>query len=364
MTMLGRGKRSSSDKPGKGRKDGKGGKGGKDVLEKDPEKDLTKEEAAEKAAQAEEKARKAAERAAKAEEAAEAARLAEEAAARAKEAARLAQIAADAASAEADEDEDETDEDGADEAVRSLEKKRGGRDGSEVESGGDDGSAGESVAATGISVDDETGEDDADDDEDEDSDDEDDDSDVDAKDDSEDDSDDADSEDEPVRSSERRGAPVLVIGILAVVAVALAAGGVFLTLKDREHRQVLDARRDAVAAAENAAKALSSYDYRTLDTDLKSASATTTGDLRGEFDKLAAQLRTQATQQQAVSTTTILKAGAVSAKQDEVVVLVYANRASATKNDTEARLPESLRIRMEMVEKDGKWLAQDLKVIS
>ncbi|MFV2173859.1 hypothetical protein ACFHW2_04610 [Actinomadura sp. LOL_016] len=365
MTMLGRGKRSSPDKSGKGRKRGKGG------ADQDPAEGLTKDEAAAKATEAEEKARKAAEQAARAEEAAEAARLAEVAAARAKEAARLAQIAADAASADAGTSEDADEPEKPGDAATSLEKKRDGRDGSEVAPEGDDGSANESAASTGVSVDTETAvEDDEDlDDEDLDEDDEDD----------EDEGDEADSEvgtetaaadsdsdadDEPVRSSGRRGRPVVVVSVLAVVAVALAAGAVFLTMQVREHQATVDARRDAVAAAENAAKALSSYDYRTLENDLKAASATTTGELRSEFDKLAQQLRTQATQQQAVSTTTVLKAGAVSATPDEVVVLVYANRASATSQDTEARLPESLRIQMTMVEKDGKWLAQELKVIS
>ncbi|MFD0902253.1 hypothetical protein [Actinomadura sediminis] len=397
MTMLGRGKRSSKDKPGKGRK------GGEAVLEKDSEKGLTKEEAAAKAATAEERARRAAERAAKAEEAAEAARLAEEAAARAQEAARLAQIAADAASAEADDagDGDAADGDAADgakepgEAATSLEKKRKGRKGSEVAPGGGGASADEPAASAAVPTEVETGADEIDDEDDEDLEDDDvtdedsEDDDEDSEDDdedSEDDDQDEDSEDEddedgeeseaaesdaeagdddaPVRLSTRRGSPVLVTGVLAVVAVALAAGAVFLGLKVREQQATADARRDAVAAASNAAKALSSYDYRTLETDLKSASATTTGDLHKEFDALAAQLRTQATQQQAVSTTTILKAGAVSAKPDEVVVLVYANRASATNKDTEPRLPEPLRIRMVMVEKDGAWLAQKLQVIS
>ncbi|MEV5825701.1 hypothetical protein AB0L25_08990 [Spirillospora sp. NPDC052242] len=386
MTVLGRGKRSSTEKPGKGRKGGKG------VLEKDPEEGLTREEAAAKADTAEEKARRAAERAAKAEEAAEAARLAEEAAARAKEAARLAQIAADAASAEAgtDDDADAPEESG--EAATSLEKKRKGRKGSEVAPEGDEAAAGDSAAPTAVSaaaVDDETDEetdgdriDDEDDLEDDDLADEDDfedDEDEDDEDDEEESEDDAEGaddaetaksgadasdDDEPARPSGRRGSPAVVIGVLSVVAVALAAGAVFLGLKVREQQATADARRDAVAAASNSAKALSSYDYRTLETDLKSASATTTGDLRKEFDTLAAQLRTQATQQQAVSTTTVLKAGAVSAKPDEVVVLVYANRASATNKDTEPRLPEPLRIRMIMVEKDGEWLARKLQVIS
>ncbi|RSN71067.1 hypothetical protein DMH08_03630 [Actinomadura sp. WAC 06369] len=394
--MLGRGKRSSTDKPGK---PGKGRKGGKGVLEKDPDEGLTQEEAAERAAEAEEKARLAAERAAKAEEAAEAARHAEEAAARAKEAARLAQIAADAASAEAGADGDADAPEKPGKAATSLEKRRKRRKGFEVAPEGGEAAADDSAASTTVSADAETradGEltrertdgdrtDDEDDlaaddeDTDEDTDEDDDLDDLDDEDDSEDDEEeDEDDEDdaetatpsaeaddgESARSSRRRGSPAVVIGVLSVVAAALAAGAVFLGLEVREQQATADARRDAVAAASNAAKALSSYDYRTLETDLKSASATTTGELRGEFDKLAAQLRTQATQQQAVSTTTVLKAGAVSAKPDEVVVLVYANRASATNKDTEARLPEPLRIRMVMVEKDGEWLARKLQVIS
>ncbi|QFG23875.1 hypothetical protein [Actinomadura sp. WMMB 499] len=371
MTMLGRGKRSAADKSSKDAKDAKGAE--------DPEKELTKDEAAEKAREAEGKARRAAEQAAKAEEAAEAARLAEEAAARAKEAARLAKIAADAASAdaEADAEADEGDEDGAEPdenraAATTPRKKRDGGGGSDLASEGEEGSADESAAPAGVSVEDGTGaEEDAEDD-------------SDAEEDAEDDSDseedaEEDAEDEPGetgdgeaaeparssgRSSGRRGSPAVIVGVLTVLAVALAAGTVFLGMKYREHQAIEEARADGVSAASDAVKALSSYDYRTLDNDLKSAEAITTGDLNKEFPKFASQLKAQARQQEAVSTTTVLKAGAVSVSPEKVVALVYANRIAATNKDTQARLPEPLRVKATMVKADGEWKAEDVDVIS
>ena len=117
-------------------------------------------------------------------------------------------------------------------------------------------------------------------------------------------------------------------------------------------------------ASSRAAQKLSSYDYQTLDADLKAASATTTGKLHSDYEKLAQELRTVAVQQQAVSNTTVMKVGVVSATPDKVVTLIYANRSSVTKNDKQQRLPEPLRIKMTMVKKDGKWLASELTVIS
>ncbi|TMR05413.1 hypothetical protein ETD83_06855 [Actinomadura soli] len=298
---------------------------------------------------------KAAEQAAKAEEAAEAARLAEEAAAKAREAARLAKIAADEAAAEADEAEE------TDEAVKSLQKPQDPPDDSEDASDGDsapeDGSASPEVASAPVDATE---------------------------------SDEAPETDEdapkPVKVKKtaapkaapkpapkaaprpgrwfRSGSMGTVVAVLVVLMIAFGAGTTALALEVREQNATVTASKEASFAASRAAQKLSSYDYQTLDADLKAASATTTGKLRTDYDKLAQQLRTVAVQQQAVSTTTVMKVGVVSATPDKVVALVYANRSSATKADKQQRLPEPLRIRMTMVKQDGKWLASELTVIS
>ncbi len=136
-----------------------------------------------------------------------------------------------------------------------------------------------------------------------------------------------------------------MIAVLAVLTIALGAGTTTLYLKVREQKATEQAGKEASMASSRAAQKLS-YDYQTLDADLKSASATTTGKLHSDYEKLAQELRTVAVQQQAVSNTTVMKVGVVSAAPDKVVTLVYANRSSVTKNDKQQRLPEPLRIKI------------------
>jgi Mce-associated membrane protein len=290
-------------------------------------------------------------KATKAEKAAKAAELAEEAAAKAREAARLAQIAADEAAE-------------AEEPPKSPEKPESKGKLSEVdptpETPSEDDSApseDDSTTPEPLKADtDEAEETEAEEDEDEPAkpkrpklkkatkaDDED------------------DEDDEPRRA--RLGLPT-VIAVLTVLAIALGVGTTVLGLKVKEQRATQQAVKEASFASSHTAQKMSSYDYRTLDSDLKAASALTTGNLHTQYGKLAEQLKTVAVQQQAVSNTTVMKVGVVSATPDKVVTLVYANRSSATKNDKEQRLPESLRIKMTMVKKDGKWLASEVTVLS
>ncbi|QKW39336.1 hypothetical protein HUT06_39270 [Actinomadura sp. NAK00032] len=286
-------------------------------------------------------------KAAKAEEAAKAAELAEEAAAKAREAARLAQKAAEEAAAA----EDEDDEDEPENAVKSPEKPRTPKKDSEDDPAPEE--APEEASAPPEA------------------------NDADAEDDEEpkrpkltkkpkpaikDDEDDDEDDDEP-RSS-RRGGLTTVIAVLAVLTIALGAGATALYMKVSDQKATEEASKDATFASSRAAQKLSSYDYQTLDADLKAASALTTGKLHSDYEKLAQELRTVAVQQQAVSNTTVMKVGVVSATPDKVVTLVYANRSSRAKTDKQQRLPEPLRIKMTMVQKDGKWLAEELKVIS
>ncbi|MEV4671247.1 hypothetical protein AB0K34_06305 [Actinomadura sp. NPDC049382] len=285
-------------------------------------------------------------KAAKAEEAARAAELAEEAAAKAREAARLAQKAAEEAAAAEDEDDEEEPE----KAVKSPEKPRTPKKDSEVTPDPEDASEEASAPSEANDADDEDEDEEpkrpklskkpepaaSDDDED---------------------------EDEEPRSS-RLGGLTTVIAVLAVLTIALGAGTTALYLKVSDQKATEEASKEASFASSRAAQKLSSYDYQTLDADLKAASAMTTGKLHTDYEKLAQELRTVAVQQQAVSNTTVMKVGVVSATPDKVVTLVYANRSSRTKSDKQQRLPEPLRIKMTMVHKDGKWLAEELKVIS
>ncbi|MBO2460116.1 hypothetical protein [Actinomadura violacea] len=381
MTMLGRGKRSAPEKgkgPRKGDAAGKDGGAGKE---------------------GEGRTKTAAEQAAKAEEAAEAARLAEEAAERAREAARLAQIAADAAAAvDEAEDAEDTDDDGEDapakakSAVKSPVKPRRTKKAPESEPEADEPAADDSAPAevSDADVDEvETGakpeiDVDAEDDSEEG---------AEAEDGAEDDADDAEDEDDADEPEAKRGkrpslkktAKVVAVdededddepgrrfgtgrftllAVLVVLVLGFGTAAVMLILKDQKQSATDDARKNGLWAASKAAQELSSYDFRTIDTDTRAAAAMTTGKLHDDYVKQIPSFKQQAVAQQLVGTTTVMKTGAISASPDKVVALVYADRSSATKNDKTQQLPESLRLKMTMVKVHGKWLAQKVDVIS
>ncbi|GAA2135384.1 hypothetical protein [Actinomadura napierensis] len=365
MTMLGRGKRSA------------------------PQKDKDRPEDG--------KTRKAAAQATKAEEAAEAARLAEEAAARAREAARLAQIAADAAAADAEDTED-AEEDASPKAVKTAVKPRRTKKAPETAPEADDPAADESATDEVPATETEAGdaedalkteaEEDTDEAEDEDEPDDAEDALTTEADEAEDEDEDEDDEPEDeakprkpkkaltLKKAVKTGASdheprrrvgtgrFTLLAVMTVLFLALGTAATLLVLKNHEQNAIDDARRDGLGAAAKAAQELSSYDYRTIDTDTKAAAAMTTGKLHDDYVKQLPSFKAQATAQQLVGTTTVMKTGAVSATSDKVVVLVYADRSSVTKNDKTQQLPESLRLKMTMVKAHGKWLAQKVDVIS
>ncbi|MDL4820909.1 hypothetical protein [Actinomadura opuntiae] len=358
MTMLGRGKRSAPKKDEGPREDGDG------------------------------KAGKAAAQATKAEEAAEAARLAEEAAARAREAARLAQIAADAAAAADAEDTDaeDTEEDAPAKAVKTAVKPRRTKKAPESVPEDDDPAADESAADEAPADDALKTEAEEDTDEAEDEPDDALETEADEAEDEDEDGELEDEDDEPADEAKprttkkalafKRAAKTdeprrrvgtgrfTLLAVMTVLFLALGTAATVLILKDHKQNAIDDARRDGLWAASKAAQELSSYDYRTIDADTKAAAAMTTGKLHDDYVKQLPSFKAQATAQQLVGTTTVMKTGAISASPDKVVVLVYADRSSATKNDKTPQLPESLRLKMTMVKVDGKWLAQKVDVIS
>lgn len=299
----------------------------------------------------------------------QAAKAAEDAAERAKEAARLAvEAAAMAEAAAVDADDDVHDADDADDTEDvhddrdhdSAPNIGDADDGDEPADGSDD--EADETAAEDLDDDDDAAED----------------ADVDDDDDADDDADDEDDEDDDAaadaaRAKSRRrirmprvpvprvGTPLLVV--LAALTVVLGAALGFVVYKSGELSATERASRQAVLAASRVAQDVSSYDYRTLDSDFKTASEQTTGELRTQYDRLAQQVKASAVEQQAVAQTTVLKTGAVSATREKVVVLVYANRSTANSKQKQQQLPESLRIKVTMVEKDGRWLAEELVVL-
>lgn len=153
-----------------------------------------------------------------------------------------------------------------------------------------------------------------------------------------------------------------VLGVLTALAVGFAA--YFLTQAQRaaDYREALDR---APAAAESAAAAVLSYDYKTLEADRDAAAKFLSGGYRSEyvdtFDKLVAE---SATETKATVEAEVLASSAMVGGEDRnpnrVPVLLYVNQTT-TSTANEGEPPVALnRVRFDMVQVDGTWLVDGI----
>lgn len=158
----------------------------------------------------------------------------------------------------------------------------------------------------------------------------------------------------------RRSAPLWSVVALAVLVVALAAG-TFVLRRGASETLSRDEIDKAVRTAAATAQHISSWDYRTIDSDTKQVLGETTGDFREAYEKSAAKLLQSAPEQQAVTVGLTSKAGVESVSKGQVKVLVFLNQQT-TKKDSDAHI-EQHRLLLTMVQKDGEWLVSKLDVL-
>jgi Mce-associated membrane protein len=164
-------------------------------------------------------------------------------------------------------------------------------------------------------------------------------------------------------ASRTLGLTVLILALLTVTAVVVAG---YFGLKVRDNARVADARDEAPAAAERAAKAILAYDYRQLPADRKRASVYLTPGFRKEYLENFTLLEKQkdgtpgaAVQTKTVVSAAVLGSGVMDADADAARVLVYVNQTS-TRPDRDPQIFQN-RVALTM-EKDGnRWLVDDLK---
>lgn len=156
------------------------------------------------------------------------------------------------------------------------------------------------------------------------------------------------------------GPPVLVTAGLGVLVIALAVA-VFFVRGTAANAVDEDAVDKAVRTAASAAQHISSWDYKTLDTDVKQVLGESTGEFRAAYEKSATKLLASAPSQEAVVVGTVSKVGVESTKEGEVKVLVFLNQAT-TKKAADPSIAQH-RLRLTMVEKNGEWLVAKLEML-
>lgn len=148
----------------------------------------------------------------------------------------------------------------------------------------------------------------------------------------------------------------VVVVALAVAGVALAVALSALLLGDGGGDALERDRAGALAAARERTLALTSYDHRTLETDVEAVLVTATGPFLDDYRATAAQLRPTFASTQAVATASVVAAGLESAGPDRAVAVVAVDQVIRTSGA--APRTERNRLRMTLVRPDRTWLVE------
>jgi Mce-associated membrane protein len=156
------------------------------------------------------------------------------------------------------------------------------------------------------------------------------------------------------------GPPIWVLAVATVLFGAMLAA--FLVLRGGNDGRYTDKDvDDATRTAFNSAQDISTWDYRTIEGDVKHVLTETTGGFRTAYQQSAAKLLANAPAQEAVTTGTASKAGVESTGKDGIKVLVFLNQSTTKKGAVPST--DLHRLRLTMVKVKGQWLVSKLEVL-
>src|SRR3954454_8036617 len=174
---------------------------------------------------------------------------------------------------------------------------------------------------------------------------------------------------EPVRRPVvgRRG---LNIG-LYVLALMLACGVVFgavLVKQERDDRQRAVAEQDrygdVLAAARKEIEAFVNIDYNDAQKSIDAVAAGATGDFAKQYDTSTKDVVKILTRAKSVMEGKVLWAGVVDADKDSASVIVATTGTVANTSTGNKPVARQFRIKLDLVNEDGAWKANNVEFVS
>jgi Mce-associated membrane protein len=150
----------------------------------------------------------------------------------------------------------------------------------------------------------------------------------------------------------------VLVGVLAVLAVASLAllGSLFYFARLPDREMDSDAANVAISAARDGAVAVLSYSPDTLDHDFSSAKSHLTGDFLSYYDQFTQQIVAPAAKQKAVKTTAVvLRAAVADLHPNSAVVLLFVNQSTQSKDRPEPTFTSSS-VTVTLAKANGRWL--------
>jgi Mce-associated membrane protein len=164
------------------------------------------------------------------------------------------------------------------------------------------------------------------------------------------------------REGSRRRLPLvpgwLLVGVAALVALALVGVGVLLT-KPADASVAADTQA-AQAAAERAIVPILSYDAHHLDRSEAAATAYMTDDEKQQYQKLFAVVRQNAPRLGTVIKARYVASGVVRSGTDRVDVLVFVDQVTRNKAHPDRPVIFKNQVTVTMAKVGGTWLVDDL----
>ncbi len=150
----------------------------------------------------------------------------------------------------------------------------------------------------------------------------------------------------------------LLVAVAAVTALAVGACA-WLWFERPSDATVEDSTRTAQSAAERAIVPILSYNALHLDEDQQAAASYMTSAYRKQYDQLFAVIKQNAPETKTIVKAEVLASGVVRSGESRVDVLLFVNRPTTNKQQTEPVVyKDQVTVTMEKV--DGDWLVDDL----
>ena len=153
-----------------------------------------------------------------------------------------------------------------------------------------------------------------------------------------------------------KGPSNLVLAVLAVVAAALVAAAAYVAVPAWQARAVQQAQHTAPSVAERAAKAILSYDYRSLARDERTAASYLTPSYRKKYRHTFDRgVKPSAPRLQAKVTARVLGSGIAQADADHAHVLLFVDQTTTSKANPGRPQVALNRVMLDMVRRGGTW---------
>lgn len=153
----------------------------------------------------------------------------------------------------------------------------------------------------------------------------------------------------------------LVLAVLAVLAAAAVATAAYFAVPAWRARAVQETQRTAPAVAERAAKAILSYDYRSLTHDENAAASYLTPSYRTKYRRTFERgVKPSAPRLHAKVTAQVLGSGIAQADADRAHVLLFVDQTTRSKANPGRPQVALNRVMLDLVHRRGAWLVNGI----